>query len=67
MTELPKEIVEQAEKEFVAYIARRRKKGENIVIIKPPYHGGLRTVRGVIEADGVTQRVFFNNGSWRKV
>jgi hypothetical protein len=67
MTGVPKKIIEQAEKEFPLYLERIRKKGDKVVVLKPPYHDGLINVRGLLEVNGIPKRIFFHEGKWRRV
>jgi len=56
----------EAELKFDAYLARRRKKGEQVRVLMRPYRTGQ--VRAILEVDGARMRVFFceTQAGWRK-
>jgi hypothetical protein len=67
MPSVPKEIVDEATNEFPLYLKRVRTRwGGRVVVVGPPYHEGLATVRACIRIKGVTKRVFFYQGKWRR-
>ena len=59
-------LFKEAEREFDAYLARRRKKGELVRVLMRPYRTGQ--VRAVLEVNGSRMRVYFCEGQdgWRK-
>jgi hypothetical protein len=56
----------EAKHQFDVYLERRRKKGEKVRVLKPPYRVGQ--VRAMLEVDGIRMRAFFREevGLWRK-
>ena len=59
-------LFKEAEREFDAYLARRRKKGEQVRVLMRPYRTGQ--VRAVLEVNGSRIRVYFceSQDGWRK-
>ena len=59
-------MFKEAERKFDAYLARRRKKGEQVRVLMHPYCTGQ--VRAILEVDRIRVRVYFceNQAAWRK-
>lgn len=52
-------IVAAAKTALCKNIARRRKRGQQVKILKEPYHEGLNTIRCVLMLDGERNRFFY--------
>ena len=65
MSGITEELVDLANKEFELYLARKRKKGETLKVLEPPYHQGLGSIRAALEVNGAKKRIFFHQGRWR--
>ena len=65
MSQISKDLVDMAAREFEPYVARRREKGQTVRVLKAPYHEGLGSIRAKLEVDGVKKRIFFHEGRWR--
>ena len=59
-------MFKEAERKFDAYLARRRKKGEQVRVLMRPYRTGQ--VRAILDVDGIRMRVYFceSQDGWRK-
>jgi len=59
-------MFKEAERKFDAYLARRRKKGEQVRVLMRPYRTGQ--VRAILEVGGIRMRVYFceSQDGWRK-
>ena len=59
-------MFKDAERKFDAYLARRRKKGEQVRVLMRPYR--TAQVRAVLEVNGIRARVYFceSQDGWRK-
>ena len=59
-------MFKEAERKFDVYLARRRKKGEQVRVLMRPYR--TAQVRAILEVDGNRMRVYFceTQDGWRK-
>ena len=59
-------MFKEAERKFDAYLARRRKKGEQVRVLMRLYR--TAQVRAILEVDGVRMRVYFceTQDGWRQ-
>lgn len=59
-------MFKEAERKFDAYLARRRKKGEQVRVLMHPYRAVQ--VRAILEVDRIRVRVYFceRQAGWRQ-
>lgn len=57
-----------AQQALAAHIARRKKRGQQVKVLKKPYHEGLNNIRCILSIDGERTRLVFvdKDGLWIK-